>query len=228
MSGISYVGQGTEGSATGGGNPQPVVPTCQVGDFLWVPFACSVSTIAATNALSGFTRQYGLQSNATAPSAAGFYKFATAGDIGATLTINSPGGSSLSQVFAYRGVDPLNPFDDGLYVSDGWSVARTNYDVPAQTTVTPHCCAIVHAWSNSLTGSFTPPTVDGGYTEIWDSGGGGAANIQTLAHIVDMGNPQTTSIRNIVRSGSVKGGVAGIVLRPAADAVSWTRTLTFG
>lgn len=227
---ITYVGAGTEdGQATGA--TSPTYPAgIQSGDLILLFAACSVVTAWSSSLLTsaGFIQRYTLQAAGTSPSAACYYKIATGSESG-SVSVTPPNGNSLTRMFAYRGVDTTTPFDVAD-VTFGTSVGVTAYDVPAQTPVTAHCCMVTHAWSNASSGSFTPPSVDGGYTELWDSAGPGAvANVQEVTHLLDWSTASATSVRNIVRSGSTKGGAAGLALRPlvaASATVTFAQSLT--
>lgn len=224
MSAITYVGAGTESGVTTGASTPAYPAGLAAGDLILLYGACSVVTAWSSSLLSGagFTQRYTLQAAGTAPSACLYYKFATGSESG-TVSVTPPGGGSMTSMFAYRGVDTVTPFD-ATDATFGTSSATTAYSIPAQTTVTDHCCMVTHCWSNSTSGAYTPPSVDGGYTELWDSNGGGNASVQEVAHLLDWTPAGATSIRNCVRSASVKGGAAGVALRPL---VAQSATVTF-
>jgi hypothetical protein len=119
-------------------------------------------------------------------------------------------------MFAFRGVDTVNPFDvaDAYFHSDGAAV--TSYDIPTQTPVTDQAAAIIHTWSNTAaTQTWTPPS---GYTEVWDSGG--TACQQEVAYKLAL-SIAATGTRSAVRSGTgTKGGGMGVILRPAGALTS--------
>lgn len=213
---ITYVGSGAEAAATAGANPAVPYPTgIQAGDLLWLPCSASVTTIFATNAVSGFTRRYGLNSAGGSPVGAGFYRIATGAETG-TVTLNSPGGLSIGRMFAYRGVDPATPFD----VDDapfGSSTGVTAYVIPEQVTTMPGCTLLLHTWSNASSGTWTQPTF---YTELMDSTATATVNATSVAHRLNWAGSGATGTRTVTRSAAVRGGAAGVVLRPALDAVT--------
>lgn len=212
---ITYVGSGAEAAATGGANLSlPYVADIQAGDLLWVPASSSVTSAYATNAISGFTRAYALDSGGGSPVGAGFYKIATGSETG-SVTVVTPGGNSLARMFAFRGVDPTTPLD-AAPVGFGSSTGVTAYVVPDQTTTTAGAALLLHTWSNTATGTWTQPTF---YTEVMDSTAGGTVGAASAAYRIWSGSG-STGTRTVTRSASVRGGAAGVVLRPAADATT--------
>lgn len=213
---ITYQGAGTEASATGGANITLTYPAgIAAGDLIWVSCSSSVATAYATNALSGFTRAYAFDSGGGSPVGAGFLRIATGAESG-NITLVTPGGSSFARMFVYRGVEQTTPLDS-TPVNFGSSTAVTAYVVPEQTTTVPGCTLLVHAWSNSATGTWTPPTL---YTELWDSNAAGTVGAVEFAHRVAWSGSGATGTRTITRSAAVRGGAAGVVLRPAADTIT--------
>lgn len=213
---ITYVGAGAEATATAGGNPAvPYPASITAGDILIIACSSGVSTAWATNAVTGFTRRTTVNGGGSSPSGAIYYKIATGSETG-TRSITSPGGASIGRMFAYRGVDQTNTFDVAD-VTFGSSAATTAYDIPAQTTTIAGCMLAHFVFSNTTTGSFAPAPDQGGYTELWESSGGAVIGVVEYAHVVSWGSSGDTTIRSVVRTGSIRGGGIGIALRPATS-----------
>lgn len=205
---VTYIGAGAIGSATGGANPSLGYPgSLQADDFIWVPITASVATAWGTNAASGFTRHFTTDAVGTAPTLAGFYKWATGSESG-SVSFTSPGGVSVGQMLCYRNVDKNNPFDatDADFQS---SAATTAYTIPSQDASVAGVAALLAADGNSTSGSWNALT---NYTEILD-GGNGNAQILCIEHRLNIALG-ATGTRSLVRSGSVKGCGRGILLKP--------------
>jgi hypothetical protein len=215
---ISYAGTGAVSSAISGGNATPAYPSgLQAGDLLWIVAGCTGNNQFATNAISGFTRRVTVQSTTVSPTLAGFYKIATGLESG-VITVDNPSGSAalISKMFAYRNVNQTTPFDatDAIFATGS---AVINYDIPSQTPTMPGTAALLLAEGNTGAGSWSPPS---GYIEVYD-GDNGQADVIFCGHRLGLveGSGLTsgdTGTRTVVKSASIRGVAAGVLLRPAA------------
>ena len=209
---ITYVGAGTNGvQTTAAADLQVPYPASGLaaGDLLLAPVGASVAGTWLSTAMSaaGFSRRNTYNSGGSSPSGALFWKWATGSETGSALA-SSPGGTSQGRMFAYRGVDPTNPFD----VADVlWNVSTlvATYSLASQDPTVAGCAAFIHAITNTNARSYTPPT---NYTELTD--------VATPTPGTEHAHPLNLALgatgqRDIVRTTSTRGAAIGVLLRPA-------------
>lgn len=217
--GISYLGTvGIQRQPTAGSALTLTLPSPGGGiladDFLVALVTNNTNTVWATTALNaaGFTRRNTQQSGTgtQSPTGAVFYKKAVGGESG-NISATNPGGVAAGIVLAYRGVDTTTPFDNTDAKAPIAGV--TNYDVPAQTATMDGVAQVISAWANSNASSFNPPTNPDTFTELVDDST--AFPHFWVGHL--LGRPSgSTGVRNLVRNAAIRGGVLGVLLRPAA------------
>jgi hypothetical protein len=212
---ILYVGAAAEPTpaVTGAALSVPQAVTgARAGDLLVMCAEGTTASLYATNAATaaGFSRADAQLSAGGSPNGAIFTKWADGTESG-NLSLTSPGGTTFGRIFAYRNVNRyvmLNQADQVF----GSSTSVSNYDVPDVTPSMVGCAAVLFAWSNAASGTWTPPS---GYTEVWDSTGGAVANAVTVCHRLNITNKSAQGLRTIVRSAAVRGGAIGLLLQPA-------------
>lgn len=205
---ITFVNAGAIASAISGANPSFAYPaSLQADDFLWLPVSANVTTLWATNAVSGWTRRFAIDSSGVVPTIAGYYKWATGAEAG-SISANSPGGSSIGAILAYRNVDKNNPFDDADQSLQS-SASITAYTIPAQTASVAGAAALLVACGNSGTGSWNALT---NYNERFDTNNTNAQVICIEDRLsLAIG---TTGARSLVRSAGIRGCAQGVLLKP--------------
>lgn len=183
--------------------------TIQPGWFLISFVAASVVGPWSGTALNaaGFTQRVAYDSGGVSPAGACYWKAAT-GSEGATITATSPGGTSQGEVLAFSGVDLTNPFNVAD-VFDPHSTATGTYTVPAQTPTLTGAAALVHAFGNTNTGTWTGPS---GYTQ--DLNVASPTPKSLVAHLTGLTGGVSTGSRTITVT-SIRGTAAGFILQPA-------------
>lgn len=209
--------QSTSGSDLTLDMPDTITP----GWVLVALVGSSVSTAWGTLALPGFTRRNTYNTGTTAPGGACYSRVAD-GTEGASILAASPGGTSEGIILAFSSVDTTTPFDVADLI-DPHSTAAATYTLASQTPTLDGAMALVHAIGNTNTGTYTGPT---GYTA--DVNNASPTPKTLVAHKSGITVASGTGTRTVTLT-SVRGVLAGFVLRPAASKtpVSITRSTTW-
>lgn len=186
-------------------------PTVSAGNLLVLVVGVSNATAPTNPTGAGFTSRVTNNSGGSSPSFRISTKVATGSETG-NLSVTTPNSTSQGRMWAISGVDQTNPMHIAGVVDDfGAGVSAYTIDATGATTTVNKVMVFIAAAANAASGTYSPPTAPGTFTEVWDSI---ATTPSITADYLIWTSSGVVGNINLTRSAGVRGTAGAIFLNP--------------